>query len=57
MTFEEALYKLEELSEMIRDEETTLDEAVKCYEEGIRCYQICKEMLNETEQKIEVYAK
>ena len=57
MTFEEALYKLEELSETIRDEETTLDEAVKCYEEGIRCYQICKEKLNETEQKIEVYAK
>ncbi len=57
MTFEEALYKLEELSETIRDEETTLDEAAKCYEEGIRCYQICKEMLNETEQKIEVYAK
>ena len=57
MTFEEALYKLEKLSETIRDEETTLDEAVKCYEEGIRCYQICKEMLNETEQKIEVYAK
>ena len=57
MTFEEALYKLEELSETILDEETTLDEAVKCYEEGIRCYQICKEMLNETEQKIEVYAK
>lgn len=57
MTFEEALYRLEELSETIRDEETTLDEAVKCYEEGIRCYQICKEMLNETEQKIEVYAK
>lgn len=57
MTFEEALYKLEELSETIRDEETRLDEAVKCYEEGIRCYQICKEMLNETEQKIEVYAK
>ena len=57
MTFEEALYKLEELSETIRDEETTLDEAVKCYEEGIRCYRICKEMLNETEQKIEVYAK
>ena len=57
MTFEEALYRLEELSETIRDEETTLEEAVKCYEEGIRCYQICKEMLNETEQKIEVYAK
>ena len=57
MTFEEALYKLEELSETIRDEETTLEEAVKCYVEGIRCYQICKEMLNETEQKIEVYAK
>lgn len=33
MTFEEALQKLEDMSEMIRDEETSVDEAVKCYEE------------------------
>ena len=31
MTFEEALQKLEDMSEMIRDEETSVDEAVKCY--------------------------
>ena len=57
MTFEESLQKLEEMSEMIRDEETTLDEAVKCYEEGIRCYRLYREILKETEQKIEVYSK
>ena len=57
MTFEESLQKLEEMSEMIRDEETTLDEAVKCYEEGIRCYRLCREILKETDQKIEVYSK
>lgn len=57
MTFEEALQKLEEMSEMIRDEETTLEEAVKCYEEGIRCYTLCTDILKETEQKIEVYSK
>ncbi len=57
MTFEEALQKLEDMSEMIRDEETSVDEAVKCYEEGMQCYNLCKDLLKKTEQKIEVYEK
>ena len=57
MTFEEALQKLEDMSEMIRDEETRVDEAVKCYEEGMQCYNLCKDLLKKTEQKIEVYEK
>ena len=57
MTFEETLQKLEDMSEMIRDEETSVDEAVKCYEEGMQCYNLCKDLLKKTEQKIEVYEK
>ena len=44
MTFEEAMKKLEEMSEKIRQEDTSLDEAVRYYEEGIACYKECNEI-------------
>lgn len=55
MNFESSMAKLEEMAELIRDEETSLDEAIKCYEEGIRCYNICNEILENARQTIEVY--
>lgn len=55
MNFESSMAKLEEMAELIRDEETSLDEAIKCYEEGIRCYNICSEILENAKQTIEVY--
>ena len=57
MSFESSMKKLEELSEKIRDEETSLDEAIKCYEEGIRCYTECNEILNSARQKIETFSE
>lgn len=57
MSFETSMKKLEELSEKIRDEETSLDEAIKCYEDGIRCYNECNEILNSARQKIETFSK
>ncbi|MGN0736425.1 MAG: exodeoxyribonuclease VII small subunit [Anaerovoracaceae bacterium] len=57
MSFETSMKKLEELSEKIRDEETSLDEAIKCYEEGIRCYTECNEILNSARQKIETFSE
>ena len=38
MTFEESIKKLEEMSDKIRDDKTTLDEAVQYYEEGIKWF-------------------
>ncbi len=49
--------KLEEMSEKIREEDTTLEEAIKCYEEGIKCYNICNDILKEAQQKIEIIRK
>ncbi len=49
--------KLEQMSEKIRDERTSLDEAVKCYEEGIKCYKACEEILSSAKQKIEIYSE
>ncbi|MBR5229718.1 MAG: exodeoxyribonuclease VII small subunit [Firmicutes bacterium] len=57
MNFESAMARLEEMAELIRDEETSLDEAIKCYEEGIKCYNDCSEILANAKQKIEVYSK
>lgn len=49
--------RLEEMSEKIKDEDTALEEAIACYEEGIKCYNICSKILKEAEQKIEVYGQ
>ena len=57
MTFEESMKKLAAMSEKIRDEKTSLDEAIKCYEEGIKCYKACEEILNNAKQKIELYTQ
>ena len=57
MNFETSMKKLEELSEKIRDEETSLDEAIKCYEDGIRCYTECIEILDNAKQKIETFSE
>lgn len=57
MSFETSMKRLEELSEIIRNDETSLDEAIKCYEEGMRCYAECNEILNSAKQKIETFSE
>lgn len=57
MTFEESMKKLQEMSEKIKNEDTTLEEAILCYEEGIKCYNKCNEILKNAKQKIEIYGQ
>ena len=57
MWFETSIKKLEVIAKKIRYEETSLDEAIKCYEEGIRCYDECTEILDNAKQKIETFSK
>jgi len=45
------------MSEKIRNENTTLEEAIACYEEGIKCYKVCNNILNDAKQKIQVYSE
>lgn len=45
------------MSEKIRNENTTLEEAIACYEEGIKCYNVCNNILNDAKQKIQVYSE
>lgn len=53
--FEDNLKKLEDMAKVIRSEETTLDDCIKAYEEGIKAYTECRKVLEETKGKIEVY--
>ena len=57
MSFEDAMKKLEEMAEKIRQEDTSLDEAVQYYEEGIACYKECNEILENAKQKIEIFSR
>ena len=53
LSFEEALTRLEEANEALRQPGISLDEAIKLYEKGIDYYKRCEETLASAKQKIE----
>lgn len=53
--FEQALDQLREMSEKIKDQDTDLESAIKCYDEGMKYYKICDEILETAKQKIETF--
>jgi len=53
LSFEEALKKLESIVEQLEDEEITLEDSVKLYEEGVRMSKFCTEILEKAELRIE----
>ena len=57
LTFEQALAKLEDASNSLNSDETTLEDAMKNYEKGIKYYNECSKILKEAKQKIEVFQK
>ena len=57
LTFEEALEKLELSAENLRSDNVSLDDALKSFEQGIEYYNHCNKILDEAQQKIEVYNK
>ena len=50
--FEDAMDKLESLSEMLANETIPLDDAIGIYEEGLAYYEYCKDVLNNANQRI-----
>ncbi len=50
--FEEALVKLEEIVDRLENEELSLDDSLKMFEEGIKLYRLCNKKLEEAEKKI-----
>lgn len=53
-TYEQALARLEEIVELIEDENTTLQDAVKLYKEGNKLSVFCSEGLMKMEEEISV---
>ncbi len=53
--FEQALEALQAMSEKIKSQDTTLEEAIACYEEGMKHYRICEDILKNAKQKIETF--
>ena len=51
-TFEQSLKKLEERAQKIASPEISLEEAIQCYEEGIKEYAACQKLLDEAKQRI-----
>ena len=55
ITFEEALQKLEDSVRKIKSPETTLEESMALYEESVKYYDLCQNILSEARQNLEVY--
>ena len=54
ISFEAAMKRLEEIAGLLDGDASTLDEALKLYEEGISLIRACDGMFNEAEQKIKI---
>ncbi len=52
LNFEKALLRLEEVVNKLENEELSLDESLKIFEEGIGLYRLCNKELGEAEKKI-----
>ena len=52
--FETKLEKLEELVEKLESGELSLDDSIAQFEEGIKLYKSCKEILDSAEKKISI---
>ncbi len=53
LSFEEAYEKLETIAETLESGNLTLEEATNLYEKGITLAQMCGQILNDTELKIQ----
>lgn len=52
-SFEEALEKLEEIVEELKNDDITLEKSVELYEKGLELSKICSETLDQATLKIE----
>lgn len=57
MNFEDALKSLEETVEKLGNRDMSIDDAIRLYEEGLKKCEVCNEILNDANQKIELYKK
>lgn len=51
-TFESAMARLEEISEILSENNVTLDESLKLYAEGVKLLKFCNQKLDQAQLKI-----
>ena len=54
MSFEEAMKRLDEITEELSREGVSLDRSLALYEEGVKLARLCNEKLEDTERKIKM---
>lgn len=52
MKFEEAMNKLEETVKKLESSDTSLDDAMLLFEEGVKLSRTCQKLLNEAQLKV-----
>ena len=55
--FENALNRLEEISDLLENEDTSLEDSIKLFEEGIELKEYCEEKLKSAKLKIDKIVK
>ncbi len=55
--FESALRRLEQISDLLENDDTPLEESIKLFEEGIKLKEICEERLKSAKIKIDKIVK
>ena len=55
--FESSLKRLEQISDLLENEDTSLEESIKLFEEGIKLKEICEERLKSAKIKIDKIVK
>ena len=57
LTFEEAIKKIEEISEKLEAGKVSINEMVELYKQGTELSVYCNKMIDEAEQKIKILSK
>ena len=52
MTFEQAIKRLEEIVNLLENNQTSLDESVELFQEGVHLSQYCSKKLGNVENKV-----
>jgi len=56
-TFEQALKQLEEAVQRLEKGALPLDESLVCFEEGVKSANLCRKLLQQVEQQVDVLVK
>lgn len=56
-TFEQALKQLEEAVQRLEKGALPLDESLLCFEEGVKSASLCRKLLQQVEQQVDILVK